>query len=181
MTRNTNRNYIKPIFRFVTLPMVIFLGRFWAIMTKQKSGRNQSASPNSVIGSILSLMVFGMSNMIAFLSSFMFFCLAIIFFVGFPFFALMITFCSSFIFCCFIICRTTIFTIRSMVTFSTLVFIKLQKRFVFFATGAYFCYDCFRHFRFSCKRLCLEPVAGYAPAIGLFYYTLKKRKSNENI
>ena len=43
MTFNTNRNNIKPMCRFVSVPVVILLCRLRTIMTEQKFRRNQAA------------------------------------------------------------------------------------------------------------------------------------------
>lgn len=51
----TNRNNVKPMFTFIALVMVIFFGRFGAIMALQRIWTRQFADFYSIINSISSI------------------------------------------------------------------------------------------------------------------------------
>jgi len=64
----------------------------------------------------------------------------------------------------------TFFTQTSQFVWRYVTFIEFRDRFVLFAHSTFFCYDWLRHFC-SFQQICLEPVVGYTPSTGLFYYS----------
>lgn len=192
MTRNANRNHIEPKLRGIAVVMMILFCLCRAVMALQGIRPGQSAISDSIIHSIYCPQMFRMANVkfiqiinssfstlfafvvafyynlaflalgIAFLNGFVRFALTVTFFGGLAFFAFSITFFRS---------ALADFAISLMTIFGFRMFVELRDWFDFFASAASFRYDLLRHFRFSNKRLCLEPVAGHTPAVGSLYYT----------
>lgn len=166
MTFKTNRNYIKEMFGFITEPMMIFLCLF-TTRAFQRIWAWQLATSNSMIYSFYRFVVFGTTSKIIFASNFAFFCFGILpaFFPA-----------CKFAFFCFLVLGYTFiiafFTQVTITVFPRFVFGKFRERFNFFAFITAFCLNCLRHGRFSLnsERLCLEPVSGYIPVSGSFYY-----------
>lgn len=105
---------------------------------------------------------------------------------NFTFFTLVITKGGLSMHCFTTFCLTIFFDILQKANFAiafvcvffALVFVKFRQRLDLFAFGTSFRYDLLRHNQLHNSWLCLEPVAGYASAVGSPYYirTLKKRK-----
>jgi len=204
MTFETHRNNVKPMLRFVAFVVVVFL--CWiAAGTLQRIWSRQFANTNGVINSGLSFNSFGMVKVILFYSSlvslatfvsstmvflgevvsrFTFFSLPIAFGNYYMFGALVVPFLTSLTFLTLIILFATDFTLSSMAILLGTVFVKLRKRFDFFAFGAAFGYDYFSHFRFLSKREWLEPNSPPIGLSGSLYCTVQnkqiKGENNEN-
>jgi len=188
MTRHTNRNNIKPML-FGIAGVVILFSWLLAVMTRQSIRTNQSVIPNSVPYSVTCLSFFGILKPIAFFQSgfnnFTFFGLSPAFVIIFYFLKMT----ESVSLCLFAMCFFTFFSLSMFLeilvlailaeiliaVFHSKVFIKLRKWLNLFACGTLFCYDCFIHSLFPCKRLRSEPVSGYIPVSGLFYSNMGNR------
>lgn len=169
MTIHTNGNDVKPVFWRIAVPMMIFFGGLWTIMALQRIGMGQFTISDSIINGINCLSAVGMVDVVS-LIIFLFACstliaLAVSVFCCFPFFGFaMFSLCNHInrftFFGCEImrmICRNTQLAIRIMTIFFTRIFMKLHKRFDFFAFGTSFRYDLLSHNRLLVRRLRLEP------------------------
>lgn len=130
MTRNTNCNYIEPVFFGIAEKMMILLRRHFE--TNQAGinfGRGLSARPNSTGYSVMGFGLFGVFAIVMFvgflMAQFAFFTLPVFFVVGLTFLAL-IGFFPAF------------FTLTLESVFSGSVLVKLRERFGFPAFGAPF-------------------------------------------
>lgn len=177
MTINTNRNNIKPMFRFITFVVMIMLSGLRTENAEQKSWRNQFACINCMIYSFSRFVFFRMFFACKLLIEFAFFTLIIFicpsFFCKFTFFRLRIPFMRQFSRFCFAIFslfnRLTGFAIILITCCS--VFVKFRNRFEVLAFRTTFCLNCLRHDLFLLKKgYCLEPVTGYAPVVGSLYF-----------
>ena len=173
MTRKTNRNNVKPMFRFVTGMMVLFRP-CRAITALHRIGANQLARPDSLVNSILCftkiqvrLIIF--STMLT-MTNFIFLCLSIAFLARFTFFRLFITLVSCFAFITFEVFIFAYFTSVMVPVFPVAVFIKLRNWFDLFASGTSFRYDCFSHSLFPYKGLRLELLAEPISVSSSLYY-----------
>lgn len=188
MTLFTNRNNIKPMFGFIAVPMVILLGELWAVMTFEIVYWSNFAIFNSIAYSSSRWIFFTFH--ITFLFCMIFICLAMSFenclnskwasftklltcFTAcfFTFFCLLSSFSYAYIITMLMLVAT-LFAMITVAIFSCWMFRKLRERFCLFANSAGFSYDCFRHFCFSCKQQCLEPVAAHT-VVGSTYYIAK--------
>lgn len=165
MTRNTDSNYIKPVF---IVGMVVFFCLFSTSALKSV-GAYHFAVFYSVsyfaAGFVFYYIYLFMQFSIKFGCVFAFITL-VIFFVSekmrlLTFFSLRVFFCSNTLaypakILMAILCRS--------------IFIEIRKGLNCFAITTFLGYDWFRHNRFLNKRLCLEPVARYTLAVGSSYY-----------
>lgn len=157
MAINTYSYNIKPVFFGITFMVVVFLCLLFT-STNHSVRTWQLAMSDSIKDTTSSLAIIALQ----------------IFFILFTFsvFAKIVTkiyftiFTLSKYFICVIATR---FTLVFMSVFGRFAFIEISKWFNLFAFRAGFCYDCFRHIRFSNKRLCLGPCAAHT-AIGSFYF-----------
>lgn len=185
MARNTNRNYIKPMFRGVAFVMMVLRSLF-ATSTLQRINFRQFPFFNSFLNNLTSftllrmLQVISLHNLgtgypaffslfMAFLSCFAFFTLAITFVPCFSFFGLAIT-------------VLTYFAIRRTTIFLGAILVKFRQGFDFFAFGTSFGYDLLRHNQLLNSWLCLEPYARSVRVSGSIYFkeelwTVKKKIS----
>ncbi len=196
MTRNANRNDIKPMLWFVTVPVVILPCRMFAIVALQGIWSRQFAGSDSVaynamcfydfwmtmaiFGSILSVFFFAVfSNSITMIS----------FAVGLATLFCFLVFINRFIknsmafFCLLIfsnLLSRTYFTFKPIAIFLATILIKFRGRLDFFALSTFFGYDFIRHNRFFCKRLCLEPVVGTYQRSACFIVSNKNHQSIKN-
>lgn len=179
MTFHTNRNYVKPMFWFVT-PMVILLGFFGAIMTLQDVKVGEFAISNSIIYSNPGFCMIRMASKKTFYSclksNFAFRCFLIFLICftmnSFAFFALSITFVGGFAFFRLLISFFARFAIALKPISLCSVFVKLRKRFNLVAFRASFRYDLFSHNQLPYSWLRLEPIAAHT-VVGLFYFTTR--------
>jgi len=155
MTRNTNWNNIKVMFRFITFIMMIVLCLSKTIVASQRFGMGQFFVSNSVIHGLSCLVIFRMKSTKAFLGNSAFYAILIAIMGGLSIFALSVFLLAN-------------FTIMSMSTFSASVYVKFRYWFGIFANIASFRYDCFRHYFLLYRKFCLEPVAAHT-AVGSFY------------
>ena len=161
MAISTNRNNIKPMFWFITVPVMVLLCLCGTVMALQGIRTGQFADSDSLICAPSCFYVFGMPNTIMFVADFpcdfAFFALCVGFLIGFALLSLSIRISARF--------TTTLET-----TFSIFAFVKFRKWFDFFAFGTSFGYNWFSHSLFLYKRLRLEPVVGHLPIAGSLYY-----------
>lgn len=182
MTFYTDRNNVQPMFFGIAIVVVIILCLCWTVVALQGIGPRQFAISDSVINSIVSFSASRVSSVVFFkISSSIdstFFAVSITFLTDTAFLALSITFLNGLAFLGLTIKFLAGFTSMVKSIFSTTIFMKFRDRFNLFAFVTSFCYDCFRHSRFSLnvKRFMLEPVEGYAPSVGSLYF--KERKKN---
>ena len=184
MTLYANRNNIKPMFFGIAFMMMILFCLRRAILTLQCVNFGHFTSSCSSTHSTFSFFSIWISQVIAFmgsdLNSLTFFALFVSFLIGFEictFF--LIAFLGSFaIFCLlifFAIFQPTNFALIKMAIFTASIYMKVSKRIRIFAFGSSFCYDWLRHGFLLTRKLCLEPIAGYMPAVGSFYYIANRR------
>ncbi len=178
MTLLTDRNNVKPVLRRITVPVMVLVSRFWAIMTEQEFRRNQFVSSNSATHSMVSFTSFRMAgtkaNLIFSICYFAFF--------SFLMTSLGFTICYFALLCLFVFFvafRLAGFAPILIAIFSAGIFVEFRQRFRIFAFETSFCYGCFRHNRFSYKRLCLEPVAGTYQWSACFNLMHEHRKIKE--
>lgn len=211
MTRTTNRNNIKPMLWLIAFVVVVLLCWFRAIMTKLSIRARQFSCFNCVIYGTFGLHKVWIFGMITFFSCqvnlFSFFSLTIMFLIvfhisfplfgfsifptsfaigSFAFFGLLILLLVGLAFSCFLI-----FTVHNQQAnlaiylnsiFATTGFMKFRNWLDFLAFAASFCYELLRHGFSPCKKSsCLEPVAGYAPAVGSLYCKQTASIVNNNI
>ena len=198
MTLLTNRNNIKPMLRFITEMMMIFMCRLFAKDAQQRIGRRQLALSDGIFNETTGFYSIRMTQSICFDSFFTFFALCVAFLCSLSFFGLhmssyflpvkfstffglqigfLVGFLISFIFWSFVIFFNSLicayFAICSKSIWSSTVLIELRSD--LFANSASFGYDCLRHNRLLDRRLCLEPNAGPIPVSGSLYYTLPRK------
>jgi len=170
MTFYANGNNIEPMRRGITMPMMILLSWFRAIMTDLGIGVGQISCGYGVIYGIICLVTFWIFNPTMFLA------FAFSSFTFFSFLIFLISFLmNKFAFGCFLKIALNYFT-ASLATwlksiFCASIFVKSSNLFDLFAFRTSFCLNSVRHGRFSlnCERLCLEPVAVYTTAVGSSY------------
>lgn len=174
MTRNTNRNNVKPMLFCIAFVVMVLLRLVVATVAFFGIGSWESFVPNLIINCIFCLATFWETSLVpvstVFCANSSFSCFgvklpAILTFVSF-FVSLKIskpsfTFVVGFLAC---------FTHRLESIRTGTVFVKFKNRLNLLACGTSFGYDLLRHSFFLIKKLCLEPVSGYSPASGLFHY-----------
>lgn len=137
MTTFTKRYDLK---RLCIVWMMILFCLFGAIIAFQGICPRKSAISNSIMQGIVSFGLFRIK----------FSMFAIIFTMfHFTFFTLMIL---------FLVITHTRFAISSITIFKTFIFVKFRQWFAYLAFVTLFCYDDFRHNRFSKNGYCLEPI-----------------------
>ncbi len=167
MTRTTNRNYIKPIFRFISKPMMILPCLFRAILTTKRIWAKYLSCSNSIIYSNLSFTFFWIIFAIflmGFLVDLLTPCTKPVFFIDtLTFFCMVISvgILSTFLSVLFISNTYASFTDMAIVIFAIFVFVKFGECSKLFAISTTFCYICFKHNQFLNNWLCLEPVAAH--------------------
>ena len=175
MTLKTKRNNIKAMFPFITW-MMVFGCYQRTVSTVILSSFREFSSVNCFIDSILRFISFWITEMIIKVISL---------FCSFTFFALMIFSSTAFYFFGIVrlvqinLCSIAYFTITSIAIFPATIFVKLRNQFSLFANCAGFVYDDFRHLLLLIGSKCLEPVTGYAPAIGSFIIKQEANLSNK--
>ena len=132
----TNRNNIKLVFRFVTVPMVVLLCLFKTIKTLQSTYFSHFTCPDSILHSPFCSYFIWIRNTVSCATVFTIFALPVLFLVG--------------------ICA--IFTRIIIAITSGLAFVKFRNEFNLLAATASSCYNRFRHGFFLIKKLCLEPL-----------------------
>lgn len=178
-----NRNNVKPMLRRIAVPMVIFSGWMISIMALQGLRPGKFSSFDRMI---YNMSGFGPIRMLFTIS------FGMVSSIQFAFFAVVISLSCYFTFIClaissfgfkvinsavwslgivFFVLQITFYTITSISIAACRVFVKLRKRFCFFASSAGFCYDLFSHNQLLISWLRLEPVSGYIPVSGLSYYS----------
>lgn len=144
---------------FFIIRMMIYLCLIGAIVTFIKSGWFYSFIFNSVCDCSISRNTMQM----------IFYPFSLYFFV---FIALMIQFFEFFVFGLFLIFSYsliyTFFTLIRMIIRGTVGFVKFLQWLILFASGTLFGYDFIRHSFLHDRKLCLEPVTGYASVVGSF-------------
>lgn len=165
MTFFADWHNIKPMFQFVSVPMVVLLGGLRTVMTQFSIGSGQLTVSYSVIYSILCLAVLGMAVTSIFVLL-----------------ALFISFFSNLTFFCFSI-FSLIFQMASLafgfkIVFISKVFVKFRKSFCLFANSAGFCFNWFSHNVLSLQKNVLVR-ADRIPIIllGSFYSNIVLSKS----
>lgn len=188
MTINTGGYNIKPMLRFVAVPVVIFISFFGTIMTSQCVWPGYFARTDGTIDSIASLVSIGIKGF----HSQIFFCLS-----NFTFLTLSVSFLALFTvvsFSVLIIAKImkffafwgflpryyirldAVFAPIAKIIRRTFIFIKIINRFCFLAVRAIFRYDFDSHNCFSIKQLWLKPlIASHILVSGLFYYNVSTR------
>ncbi len=156
MTFNTNRNYIKPMFRGIAQVVMILLCLLGTIRALQGISTRQFTDSNSVIYSSFSFLAFGTSNTETFN------CFAM---SSFSFLALMIAFIGCFAFLSFLIFYLMRYLARLTIMlksiFLTSVFVKFRNLFILLTFRTSFRYDFSSHNQLLISWLRLEPVAAY--------------------
>ncbi len=147
----TNRKNIKPVFGFIPQIMMIMLCRLKAQIALKCFDFGQSTSNYGAANSISRSCFFRVVNTIMSRSRTA---------SNFALFRLLIMFSVSFSLILIRAIIITYFTITTFAGFFGAVFIKIRKRFNFFAFRTSLCYDWFRHGFFLYKKLCLEPFTG---------------------
>ena len=201
MTRNTQQNYVKPMVGAISVPMVVFLSAFAAVVAIEGGGIGQAARLDCVVncrtgfdtlGKHLSVTctTFSVSNFLSkALSVFLLMCF--ILWVTCVFLDAFCTFWSQRIFCepCFAFGGSTVVSailIEACLTpcpktaLVTLVFAKLRKVKNVLAFAALFCSNGFRHDCYLDNGYCSEPVQ-VRTRTGSFYYTLLRTPIKLNI
>lgn len=163
-------------------------------MALQSIWPRQFSRPYSIVYCIVNFLPIRMSSFIFFnifrMSKLAFFALSIALLDSLIFFALKIGFSLQFAFCAFSIALLSGFTFvalsvlflayftpRSIAICITYIFVKFRQWFDFFAFRALFGYALLRHGRISLiERLCLEPVARHALAVGSLYCNRKQKR-----
>ena len=159
MTLYTNRNNIKPMLRFISVVMVVFICLF-TTGTLQRIRSWQSTIDNCLLYHTISFSSLWITYIIQFIATL---------FVYFSFFTFVIfrrysignrfTMFSLPIFAhAFIIAN---FTNIVITIFSSVVFVKVRQRFDLLAFRAFSGYVWVRHGFLLIRKSCLEPVAGY--------------------
>ena len=177
MTFYTYRNNVKPVFRRITVPVMILLSRVRAIITKQGFRGNQFTSCNGMTYSMVSLTSFRMAGTKANLT------FPICCFAFFGFFIKNLSFpiyCFAFLglMVLFHVIATTFSATMRIAAFSRTVFAEFGKQFDLFAFGTSFRYDSFRHLLLLIRSKCLESFASPVGALGLLYINRKQNNVN---
>ena len=163
MTLRTNRDNIKPMFRFIG-PMVILFCLLAACTPIMMCGEQFSCT-NSTTDFVSGLFLFGIVFIITFACLFAFVGLEISLFDLFVFFGLAI------------LPRAVFAIILQPVTRA---FRKLGQWKDSLAFRTSFCFNWFRHGLIPYIKSCLEPVSGYIPVSGLLYYSGMGMVVNKN-
>ena len=178
MTRNTNRNYIKPTLFGIAFVVMVMLCLRRTAMAFKSIGSWQFTRINSVINGIYSFNSFRVSKFPAPISNFILFASIIAIRGSLTFLCFAISFLSFALgLFCFISLRVSPmadYAVTSISTWPAVVSMKLRNGFNLFAFSTGLCYDLLRHRFFLIKKLCLEPVSGHNPASGLFYYSISQ-------
>ena len=167
----TNRDYIKPVFFCVAVPVVVFNRFIRTIVACSGFGAWHFAYSNSIAYGATSFYSLRelLSIFSAFLSVFNFYwAFALVCFFGsmamsavavfyICFFRRFFTFFCSYPL--FVILRNTHFALSLASIFFSATFVKFRKWLKLLALVTFLKYDLLRHNRFSSKRFCLEPVA----------------------
>ena len=166
MTFTTNRNYIKPMLRFIIEVVMVLFGRI-STFTIKKCGTKKFVISYSIANSITCFNSFWIFFSLTFFCCFAFGGLAMATHSCFTFAGLAVVLSSCFTIGGFLISirslHDTYFALWSKAILSRTVFEKFRQWFwqLAFATGL--CYNCFRHLLFLNKSNCLGPVLGYNP------------------
>ncbi len=162
MTRNADRNNIKPVLFSIAFVMVVLFCLFGTIMAKQSIRAGQFAEFKGIFYSIVCFLFLGVLEIISLSCVFAFICLGMTFFSSPTFIAICITlFCSLAFFASLILLYIEFYTglaLRLKTIFISTLFVKFRKRFGLLALPAPSGYDCIRHNCFSSKQFCLEPI-----------------------
>lgn len=169
----TNRHNIEPMFWFVTVPMMILLSRFMAIITQLSNWARQFTYCYCVSHGIACFPAFRMAKTRILactpLSNFPFWSLSIIFVI-----TLLVSYESSFVFLIISLGAgvLTIFTPIFVTIRTSRVFVKFRKLFEILAFRATFCLNCLSHNVLSLSKNVLVRVdCRHIPAVGSSYYT----------
>ena len=196
MTRNTNRNYIKPIFFSIAFVMMIFFCSIFAIMAFQSASLWDSVHFNSLVHNASCFAFNQIISTVSFVCLFTFYALVIFSydFLSFIAFQITYTFCASLVFAVIFqmifssfFALSKNFTTSIMANFAMILttifrcsaFAKISKRLNLFASRAFFRYDFGSHFRLLIRRFWLKPVAAYT-VVGLFYCRLLAQQFKRN-
>lgn len=179
ITKATSRHYIKPMLRFVSVPVMVLRSLFVAIMAQQSVGVGQFAYLDSIFNNFTCFysfrMLFSVFTNGAISGDFAFFTIFKTFSCNFTVFTFVVKIANNFAFYClavfFYVFRMANLTFTSTSIFISFVFTKFRKWFELLAFKTLFCLNCLRHSLFPFQKgLCLEPVAAQT-AVGLLYYT----------
>lgn len=169
MTRNTHRNNFKPVFRCVTLVVMILLCWFWAVMALQRRRFGYFASQDYIIYSVSGPNLIWMSVIETLFCCFAFLTLFVTFFCSFALFALMINSLVEFVFFSLLIRSSANFTTTFKSIFMGYIVMKFRNWFDCLAFRTLFCLNCLRHGLFPFQKgSCLEPIAAHT-AVGSLY------------
>lgn len=173
MTKSTNW-YNKQRFSVVWV-MILLCFSFCASIAIKFIWSREATVSNGVVDSIFGFNLFRMLVVVTLCCQQVniFVILSILFLVFFFLFGSLITYSRNYTLWTSRIKFSARFAMTSITSFLRKLFVKFRNRLDLFATRTGFCYDCFRHFR-SFQRDCLEPVIGYAPIVGSFYFTTRK-------
>ncbi len=169
MTRNTNRNNIKPMLFSMAVPMMVFFSLVGAIMAFKLCWFGQISFYNFVIYCTSCFSALWITNVIQSRL------LLIVCFtpIGFVILLAGFNYVSTTYFGRIIILTRDIrafFAIVSTSVFSTFIFVKFRQWFDLLAFDTFSYYDLLGHNRLLIRRLWLEPVSGDIPVSGSLYY-----------
>lgn len=179
MATNTNRNNIKPMFFRITFMVMIFRCLFYAKKTfKFSCGKKitllNTAKNGSSCEPFFRIYFVGLLIILR-IALFCFNTIIIRYFRRFSFKHTNIAMHPS-----KLVSSIALFANRTQTVFVSGTSIKLVYVFDLLTVRALSCYSYFRHIRFLFKRVCLEPIAGYIPVVGLFYYIYPATTVNYN-
>ena len=204
MTRDTQRDNIKPVLAGITGMMVML--RLFTAGALQVVGMGQFTAFNSTLYGSLGGIFNEVCFSVFFLSYLTSFAIAVSFACSFIFIAFLITFLPNFVFIClamffktcfntkwifFIIspysvptCLFTIFCLRAffktlftliaVIIFASWTYRKIRDILYLFANKTSFCYDLLRHGFLQHRKLCLRAGRRLRPAVGSFHNTTNR-------
>lgn len=168
MTRNTNRNNIKPVFTRIALVVMVFFCVIAAINTIQCVRPWYFSVYNSTVHNSACFHSLWITEAICLRAS----VFALFAFYGFVIFTIYLVTYNFTLFCGPVFGESFIatwLTLIFMAKFARFIFVKFTKQFNGFACRAFSCYILFRHGFFLIKKLCLEPLQTQY-LCGLLYY-----------
>lgn len=175
MTFFADRNNIKPVFFFVTVPVVVLFGWMITIMAFEVFSFWYFPISDSVADSTACLVALRKTATVFFISTavyyFTFRTFIIIFACCFAFFAFPIQYFVRF---------STRCALRTKPVFSISVFAKFRNKFDLFAMATSLCYDLLSHNCLLYRRLRLESVSRPILVSGSFYYSNEQLQIKTN-
>ncbi len=173
VTRNTDRNNIKPLLLGIAFVVMVLLCLF-ATRTQKGIWSGYFIEANSVTDSVSCLSFAFMQAPVSLSAHLTFLCLVIAFTGSFTLLTASVQFFGGLRVVALLVGFNASFTFTLVSILVARVIVKLRDWLKLFASVASFCYDWFRHGFFLIKKSCLEP-SGSQPPYGSCYYDILAR------